>query len=516
MFNEHGENFKARFQVCKMMYDMSSCTNSGSCSDIHTTLKDFSGVLGQETHVCDEETLSLYRRLPDDVTVRVYQQNSTDDFNEFSGDKVLLTLGAQQYLDAFMNEGRRIPRKKMQHCAHFRLKRLCRMGPGCKFIHVILEGQGGSTNPLDDDMDTYGLASQSSHPRMESPRSGTDSPIMTEVNVIVRERSRGAGYRSPLSVNSVGSRTTSPQLPPSQPKPKSAMGPGDVAAMLAMRINNNSQVLTAGSPLIPPSIDGIVAPARSPTRINNPYHQPVSGSSSANSSFSEAKASGNNRPSSGGAQPYVTSNPSASSPYAPNYSNATVHAVPAPPNTADQGYGGYPTSPPQPYAAQQHQEPQQYQPYPQQQQLQQQPQQRYSAFPQQQQHQQYVGYPAEYQNSNTAQPQQQHAYPPQQPQQQQQYYQGIPQQQQQGYTQQQPNYPSQQQQQQQPHQQPSSYQPYSTQQQQHQVYSASVGGNAQYAYPPSQQPQPPPPQQQQYYQQQQVYPQQPHNGQNWS
>ncbi|CUG94359.1 Hypothetical protein, putative [Bodo saltans] len=557
MFNEHGENFKARFQVCKMMFDVSSCTNGSACSDIHTSLKDFSGVLGQETHVCDEETLPLYRRLPEDVVVRVYQQNSTDDFHEFSGEKVLLTLGAQQYLDAFMNEGRRIPRKKMQHCAHFRLKRLCRMGPGCKFIHVVIDGQSGSTNPLDEDMDSYALASQSSHPRMESPHSRTDSPVMTEVNVIVREKTRGSGYRSPLSVNS---RTTSPQLPPSQTqsqKPK--MGPADVAAMLAMQINASSGgILTAGSPLIPPSIDSVVAPARSPTRINNPYQQPVSGSSSANSSFSEAKASGGNRPSSGSA--HVTSNTTASSPYAPNYANATVHAVPAPPNTADQGYPTQPSSADQrsdTYAARQQptgQQPlqyQQYQPYPQQPQQQQpqpQPQQQhYSAFPQPQQQQYGGGYPSsEYSGNNAAPQPTQQKYPYQQQQQpqapQQPYYQGQQQQyssEHQGYQQQPGNYPSQQQQhsyppqQQHAHsaQQPNAYQPYPTTHQQQQVYSSAPANNA--AYPPYSQyaysqPQPPAQQQQQqYYQQQQqaqqptmqrpAYPQQPpNNGQNWS
>lgn len=340
MFNEHGENFKARFQVCKMMHDTNTCASGNGCTGIHTSLKTFSGVLGQETHVCDEETLSLYRRLPEDVTVRVYQQNSTDDYNEFSGDQVLLTLGAQQYQDAFIGEGRRIPRKKMQHCAHFRLKRLCRMGPGCKFIHVIsLENQPpGAPQPLLDDDIEGALLSQTSHPRPESPRSGAESPLVTnEVNIIVRERSRGAGYRSPLGVNSVGSRTTSPQLPPSQPKAK-GMGPGDVAAMLAMRINNNSGAVHSTPPPISPACDGgplteapgtncsALPPSRSPTR-HNPYQQPLSGSSSTNSSFAVEAKSG----STVGPTPIQVSSVSIGHlPQSHQYSNPSTHSFSVP------------------------------------------------------------------------------------------------------------------------------------------------------------------------------------------
>lgn len=280
IFNDNGENFKARFQVCKEFLETSACSQSGSCSDIHTIIKDFRNLHGRETHVCDDDVLPLYRRLPSDVTVRVYQQNSAEDFHDFPGDQVLLTQGAQQYLDAFASEGRQIPRKKMQHCAHFRLKRLCRVGADCKFIHVVLS-DGSVAAPLssaaDEDMEfDSAIASQTSMPPRESYRSGLESPI-GEVNVIVRERARGSGYKSPVSIELLEG-TNSPPLAP-QVKAKT-MGPADIAAMLALRMSNGVPhpapvTMSSGGNTTPPSTRVALSDAQpkcvSPSRANNPY-----------------------------------------------------------------------------------------------------------------------------------------------------------------------------------------------------------------------------------------------------
>ncbi|CBH15538.1 hypothetical protein, conserved [Trypanosoma brucei gambiense DAL972] len=135
-YNEHGDNSKKKFVLCEEMINNRICMSGMACEDVHAVMDDFSSVGRNSTHIVDEKLLPLYPRLRPDVVVRVFEQNSTEEYKDYTGDQILVTDGARQYLLALDVEGA-IPRKKMQHCAHFRTKHLCRMGSGCNFIHVL-------------------------------------------------------------------------------------------------------------------------------------------------------------------------------------------------------------------------------------------------------------------------------------------------------------------------------------------------------------------------------------------
>lgn len=274
MFNDNGENFKARYHLCQQMYETSNCYNGHQCKDIHSRLKDFRTVVSLDTHVCDEEILPYYPRLPPSMIVRVYQQNSTDDYADFPGDQVLLTNGSQQYMDAYNAEGH-IPRKKMQHCAHFRLKRLCRIGAGCKFLHVISSSLG---SPSDVDMEVpWQQQSPEQLAALESPRSGAISP---EVHVIVRDRPRHSGYKSP------------PAEVRSAPRPR-GLGPGDVAAMLATQMGGAPAPYPAPTSMpaqqLAPPADTQRPAVISPTR-HNPYQPCTSPKPETHSPYAQGHA----------------------------------------------------------------------------------------------------------------------------------------------------------------------------------------------------------------------------------
>ena len=235
-FNNSGENFKARYQLCGQFTGTGVCAAAERCNGIHCIATNFSSFQCHDTHVGDEPSLlRYYRRLPPDVTVRAYQQNSSEDYEDFSGDRVLLTQGAQLYADLFRSEGNQFPRKKMQHCAHFRLKRLCRMGEACKFIHVVPTNPATSsvasapalgTLPNGTDDEVRGFVQASTTSPLRSPRSDSTESPLSDKNVVVKTATRRSGYRSPTLAD-VPSGPTATTAKPTL---------GNVAAMFASRI----------------------------------------------------------------------------------------------------------------------------------------------------------------------------------------------------------------------------------------------------------------------------------------
>lgn len=135
-FNKRGEQVKQQFKICRPFRE-TVCSDGAMCADLHCTAQDLSQFKCSVTHTNDETSLQRFPCLKQGFIVRVYVQNSPNEYDDFSSERVLYTMGAEKYLEAFRNEGGHIPRKKMQHCAHFRIKRMCRLGAGCKFIHAV-------------------------------------------------------------------------------------------------------------------------------------------------------------------------------------------------------------------------------------------------------------------------------------------------------------------------------------------------------------------------------------------
>ncbi|KEG07231.1 hypothetical protein DQ04_10491010 [Trypanosoma grayi] len=173
MHNEHGDNFKAKFKLCDAMTNKGKCELGATCEDIHTAFQDLSEVEGNATHIAEPAMLMRYPRLRTDVIVRVFEQNSNEAWVDYPGDQVLVTLGSRQYMAAFDAEGT-IPKKKMQHCAHFRTKNLCRMGENCRFLHVVTDINGLLGNSVTSGVSPYSTS------RGDSPTS--------DINVNVRSR----------------------------------------------------------------------------------------------------------------------------------------------------------------------------------------------------------------------------------------------------------------------------------------------------------------------------------------
>lgn len=141
MYNEHGDNFKAKFKLCPELMGEGQCSRGYDCEDIHCVLSNFSALEenhSHRTHINDEASMAEAPRLPAEVRVRIFEPNSVDQFKDYSGNYVLITEGAKTYLKFYEQEGHAIPlRKRMQHCAHFRIKDMCRQGEGCRFLHVL-------------------------------------------------------------------------------------------------------------------------------------------------------------------------------------------------------------------------------------------------------------------------------------------------------------------------------------------------------------------------------------------
>ncbi|KAH9582287.1 hypothetical protein LSM04_009211 [Trypanosoma melophagium] len=173
MHNEHGANFKAKFKLCEAMTMEGKCDFGATCEDIHTVFEDLSVVESTTTHIAEPEMLMHYPRLRPDIIVRVFEQNSNESYVNYTGDQVLVTLGARQYVTAFDAEGT-IPKKKMQHCAHFRTKHLCRMGENCRFLHVVSRLNSSLGNSLNSGITPHNV-------------SRGDSPV-SDITVNVRSR----------------------------------------------------------------------------------------------------------------------------------------------------------------------------------------------------------------------------------------------------------------------------------------------------------------------------------------
>ena len=73
---------------------------------------------------------ALYDMQPKGNMLKVFEPN-LPDFKKVPSEYVLRTHGS----DAFMANP--LSRVKLQHCAHFYLKKVCNRGPTCNFIHVV-------------------------------------------------------------------------------------------------------------------------------------------------------------------------------------------------------------------------------------------------------------------------------------------------------------------------------------------------------------------------------------------
>ncbi|KPI89236.1 hypothetical protein ABL78_1659 [Leptomonas seymouri] len=141
MYNDHGDNFKMKFTLCQSVIDHTECSKGESCDDIHCAVNDLETVRensANATHINNADAMADVPRLPSDMTVRVFNHNSFDTWHDYPGINVLITEGAKAYQKQYEQGMNNIPtRKRMQHCAHFRLKDMCRLGESCRFLHVL-------------------------------------------------------------------------------------------------------------------------------------------------------------------------------------------------------------------------------------------------------------------------------------------------------------------------------------------------------------------------------------------
>ena len=136
LFNDNGDNFKDKCRLCPGLRSQGKCEKNETCEDIHCAVQDLSQFPHIATHRATAAAVEHYERMPEDLVVRVYQPNTPGDGADFMGRDVLRTAGATQYEEAYRQAGG-VPSLKMQHCAHFQTKKLCRMGDGCRFLHVV-------------------------------------------------------------------------------------------------------------------------------------------------------------------------------------------------------------------------------------------------------------------------------------------------------------------------------------------------------------------------------------------
>lgn len=137
LFNENGDNFKEKCMLCPTLMSKGCCEIGEKCELVHCCLPDISKLPCIITHIAEAERVKQYEHLPTNVVVRVFQPNTGDGSEDYPGNDVLRTVGATQYEEAFNNEGGIPSSMKMQHCAHFQSKKLCRLGKGCRFLHVV-------------------------------------------------------------------------------------------------------------------------------------------------------------------------------------------------------------------------------------------------------------------------------------------------------------------------------------------------------------------------------------------
>ncbi|CCW67066.1 unnamed protein product [Phytomonas sp. Hart1] len=141
MFNEHRDNFKTKIKICPCVLCDDICKKGKECLNIHCSRKDFCEVQEKNTrstHINHAPQMKDVPRLPADMIVRVFDQNSYKNYHDYPGTNVLITEGAKNYIKYCERKMNNIPfSKRMQHCAHFRLKEMCRLGASCRFLHVL-------------------------------------------------------------------------------------------------------------------------------------------------------------------------------------------------------------------------------------------------------------------------------------------------------------------------------------------------------------------------------------------
>lgn len=265
MYNEHGDNFKGKFKLCEDMLSCGKCNMGEACDDIHAIRNDVWNMESNTTHIFESDMLARYPRLPARILVRAFEQNSKDCFVDFPGDQVLQTFGSRQYLTAFEAEGN-IPKKKMQHCAHFRTNRLCRRGESCRFLHVVTETSGSPGISLGD------VCSNNITPG-DSPNS--------DLTVNPRVRQSAAGMSAGQVALMVGQRLASgcdgALLNFSQGTECVLVSPGGLVLREEQQAQSEAVVAAPGAPsrrdLSNQSLSDTSGRMRviSPTRRNNPY-----------------------------------------------------------------------------------------------------------------------------------------------------------------------------------------------------------------------------------------------------
>lgn len=147
-YNQHGENFKSKYVLCQQFMESNGmCEYADQCPHLHCTEKDVNRLCANNaaniTHLNNALAMQNVPRLPKDMVVRAFDQNSLNTYNDYPGSDVLITVGARTYVKNV--EGEHLnpsTRRRMQHCAHFRLKEMCRLGENCRFLHVLTSQEG--------------------------------------------------------------------------------------------------------------------------------------------------------------------------------------------------------------------------------------------------------------------------------------------------------------------------------------------------------------------------------------
>lgn len=141
MYNQHGENFKSKYMLCARFMQAGMCEKGDQCPNLHCLEKDLDRLYSNEgttTHQNNADLMRTVPRLPNEVVVRAFDQNSSESYHDYLGSQVLMTQGARAYLKSLESDQGGFPtRRRMQHCAHFRLKDMCRLGESCRFLHVL-------------------------------------------------------------------------------------------------------------------------------------------------------------------------------------------------------------------------------------------------------------------------------------------------------------------------------------------------------------------------------------------
>eukprot|EP00796_Vickermania_ingenoplastis_P004954 gene4954-3554_t len=185
MYNQHGENFKSKYVLCSAFMQSGACERGDQCPNLHCTEKDMERLFSNDantTHQNNVELMANVPRLSADIVVRAFDQNSSESYHDYLGTQVLMTQGARTYLKSLEGDQGGFPsRRRMQHCAHFRLKDMCRLGESCRFLHVL------STPEELQERDQSNAAAHEMRNAGEDRRATTHNPYintLTDMSVI--------------------------------------------------------------------------------------------------------------------------------------------------------------------------------------------------------------------------------------------------------------------------------------------------------------------------------------------